>query len=85
MEARTRDYASIGWAVNHLRLGHQMRRKSWPADLYVSYDNAAAGPSAPLSLYTSDGPIEWTPVQADLVIADWEMVNPVLPGEYHAD
>jgi hypothetical protein len=71
------DYGSVSWALNHLRHGHKLRRAAWPAGHYT--------------VYSGDQVIKhglniqhWSPEQADVLANDWALVDPTLPGEYHA-
>lgn len=78
MEAKTQDYGSIGWAINHLRHGHQMRRNIWPVGVYVALDAGTSliklfGPAIPEGTLFESG-------NADLLTTDWAMLNPVPPG-----
>jgi len=81
MEAPTRDYGSIGWAVQHMRHGWRMRRASWPASMSIGYDTAGGV----LSAYTNDGPTIWTAGQADLLANDWLVIGAPQPGETHLE
>jgi len=84
MEARTQDYGAIGWCVNHLRLGHKMRRAAWPADTYLALDITAGKPGI-IRLFAADQPGQlWHNSNADVLAADWALLDPTLPGEYHA-
>jgi Protein of unknown function (DUF2829) len=86
MEAKTIDYGGIGWSVNHMRHGHKMRRKVWrDRSIWVGYidgnDLAFAVPGAGtlpvrpmLLMRNSDGTVgPYSPGQADLLAADWEI------------
>lgn len=81
MEARTLNYGDIGWAINHARLGHKMRRKNWPAGTCIELDANSqqiiltpADQQQPIMLYVAP--------PADLTAGDWEMLEPTLPGTY---
>ena len=83
---KTMDYGAIGWAVNHLRHGHRMRRTGWNAKtLWVSYVPAGSfsvpqkfgdglNTTACLVMKTAqDELIPWLASQADLLAGDWEI------------
>jgi hypothetical protein len=85
MEARTMDYGAIGWAINHVRLGHKVRRSGWPGNAYIELadshillcvDDVTGQPLKEPESYVSD--------QHDLLANDWQLVDPTLPGEYHS-
>lgn len=84
MEARVLDYGAIGWAMNHLRLGHQMRRASWQASWYIELDAGVQPPQ--IALHHNGTPEEpWEPTYADLLAGDWQLLHPTPPGETHLD
>lgn len=97
MEARTIDYGAIGWAVNHMRHGHRMRRRGWNAsNLWVSFVPAGSV-SIPqkfgdglntlpfLAMKTAqDEIVPWLASHTDILADDWEMVDAPQPGETHA-
>jgi hypothetical protein len=85
MEARTMDYGAIGWAINHVRLGHKVRRNAWPGNVYIELDNGL------IQLHADDvtgqpvkEPEHYLANQRDLLSNDWQIVDPTLPGEYHS-
>ena len=90
MEARTIDFGGIGWAVNHMRHGHRLRRASWiNKSLWVGYREEGnldfAGQSVVtrpmLLMRQGDGTIgPYSPGQADLLAGDWEVVDAPQPG-----
>jgi hypothetical protein len=93
MEARTVDYGGIGWAVNHLRLGHRMRRRGWNGrDMWIAFvpDGSTQIPqkyadglpvNSVLVMKGVDGHLAaWLCSQTDLLASDWEMAFPVQPG-----
>lgn len=93
---KTQDYGGIGWAVNHARHGHKVRRRGWNAkNLWVSFVPAGSvqvpqkfgdGKNVQPFLVmrtAEDTLVPWLCSQTDLLAADWELVEPVLPGEYH--
>lgn len=85
MEARVQDYGSIGWAISHVRLGHKMRRQSWPAGSFIFLDEA--GPTITYSGMDQVGQtttMDYNAHNRDLLSRDWQMLEPTLPGEYHA-
>jgi hypothetical protein len=77
--------------------GHPMRRKGWVGRIdFVVYvpkgsvqvpqkfaDGTATGPFLVIKRTHHDELAPWTITQADLLADDWEMVNPIKPGEYH--
>jgi hypothetical protein len=78
--------------------GHPMRRKGWQGRIeFVAYvpagsvqvpqKFAAGNDTGPfLVIKRKHGPLaSWTITQADLLADDWEMSDPVKPGEYHWD
>jgi hypothetical protein len=86
-------YGDIGWAINHTRHGHKMRRKAWrDATLWIACvpEGAAQVPQKFASGHTvrqhivmhnvddTIGP--YTCNQADLLAHDWEMVDAPQPG-----
>jgi hypothetical protein len=77
MEAKTQDYGAITWALNHMRHGHRLRRVAWPTGHHAVYEN---GQVVKYGL----GIQRWQPEQADVLASDWVLVEPTLPGEYHA-
>jgi hypothetical protein len=93
---KTIDYGGIGWAVNHMRHGHKMRRRMWQNIEWVAYvpqgatqipqKFANAHPSGDFLVAKAKdgGLVPWTATQADLLAGDWEMQEPTQPGEYHA-
>lgn len=93
MEARTRDYGSIGWAVGHLRHGWKLRRQDWPDGQWLMFDTPAStsasaptpAPKVTLVLSTPDNTVPWQATQGDLLATDWVLVDAPQPGEYHAD
>ena len=90
MEARTIDFGGIGWAVNHMRHGHRLRRASWiNKSLWVGYREEGnldfAGQSVVtrpmLLMRQGDGTVgPYSPGQADLLAGDWEVVDAPQPG-----
>jgi len=95
MEARTIDFGGIGWAVNHLRHGHRMRRSSWPPAIWVAFvpEGSTAVPqkfgdglptAAVLMIGSAMSLSPWTAAHADLLAGDWEMAEPVQPGHTSA-
>jgi hypothetical protein len=88
MEARTLDYGAIGWAINHVRHGHKLRRPGWPAGVYIALDPTAR---SAILLCADDAsgkrlkePVLYSANQRDLLSGDWQLVDPTLPGEYHS-
>jgi hypothetical protein len=95
MEARTVEYGGIGWAVNHLRLGHKIRRKGWnSSNLWVTMvpagatqvpEKFAGGYPTTAGFYMKtahDELVPWLCSQIDLAAGDWELVDAVQPGHY---
>jgi hypothetical protein len=93
MEARTIDFGGIGWAVNHMRHGHRLRRAGWSAsNLWVGYvdnvDLAYPTPSGELlpirpmlvMKTAQDELVAWLASQSDLLAGDWEVVDAPQPG-----
>jgi hypothetical protein len=74
MESRTVDYGGIGWAVNHLRHGHAMRRASWPAGRQLVLDTGQTPPCVCLQESAGAGLQPWLSSNPDLLAADWELV-----------
>ena len=84
MEARTVTYGDIGWAVNHVRHGHKMRRTPWAAGTYVALDTSEGKPGI-IRLFTATQPDQmWHNTNADVLADDWVMAEPTLPGSYSA-
>lgn len=92
---RTMDYGAIGWAVNHMRHGHRLRRRGWNGkDMWVAYVPGGSAqiphkygdgiPTKPfLVMKTADGQlVPWLCSQTDILAGDWELVNATQPGEY---
>ena len=78
MEARVRDYGSIGWAVSHLKVGHEVRREGWRTNFLKLKDDHI------WMLVADDDPgISFVVTQDDLTALDWQLRDPTLPGEYH--
>lgn len=88
MEARTVDYGSIGWTVNHLRHGHRMRRRAWREGAFVvlvTPDKSSPVTQRYFALRDPDGnQTVWSPDHADLLAADWLMNDPPAYGTSHA-
>jgi hypothetical protein len=98
MEARTIDFGGIGWAVNHMRHGHRLRRSSWlNKELWVGYVAAPeisfrgplVTPELParpmLLMRQGDGTVgPYSPGQTDLLAGDWEVVDAPAPGHTSA-
>jgi hypothetical protein len=82
MESNTVTYGDIGWAINHVRHGHKMRRQSWQKGWSISYDKTVPNGSIMLNHDAVQEPYDCTNI--DMLATDWEMAEPVLPGEYHA-
>lgn len=92
---KTLDYGAIGWAVNHMRHGHRVRRKNWNAsNLWVAYVPAGsvqvpqkfgAGYNVQPFLImktANDELVPWLCSQTDMLADDWELVNATQPGVY---
>lgn len=79
MEARVLNYGDIGWAVNHLRVDHEVRRKDWPTTFLRMRDSHIW-----LCVSDDDPGIPYQATMTDLLAGDWALRNPTLPGEYHA-
>ena len=97
MEAKTIDFGGIGWSVNHMRHGHRMRRASWDKSLWVAYldgsnivfrdyEDTGDLPARPMLLMRQgDGTVgPYSPGQADLLAADWEIADGPQPGHTSA-
>jgi len=92
MEAPTRDYGSVGWAIRHVHAGHQLRRKDWPKGTYVALQMTPAGKR--LVFVKMQGPPGAEPdisaaqpyhaAPPDLLGNDWMLVDATQPGEYHS-
>ena len=84
MEGRTVDHGGIGWAVNHLRHGHRMRRRAWPEGAFVvliTPDKSSPVTQRYFGLRDGDGnQIVWTATPADLLAADWLLIEPAEAG-----
>jgi hypothetical protein len=90
---KTQDYGAIGWAVNHMRHGHRVRRAAWPAGQWIGYVPAGSA-HVPgkfgdgfevkpfLLLKTDTDLVPWVISHDDLLAGDWALVNATQPGEY---
>ena len=70
----------IGWAIDRLRGGHQVRRKAWPGGMALRYVPAPLDspeghsqilPGIFLCTATGDM-VRWEFSQGDVLAADWE-------------